>query len=156
LGGFEAKKKGVKMIDIICELVAEGKSFDEIARMDKMMPKREIMRLLRSDKSFQVKLFAAMQTMQLDNFSQLIGIADGSTREDVQVAKLQIETRKWCMERVAKELFSPKVLESNESKSTALEDEKLFAELNERMAKRRKLANVVELLPADTPHKATG
>lgn len=94
----------------VCELIAQGYSLRKIAEMERDLPPPPTF-LLWCHKNpaladhYSRARASAMQMMA----EQIVDIADGTSAENVNVARLQVETRKWLMSKLAPKQFGDRV-----------------------------------------------
>jgi len=85
--------------DLICEGIASGLSLVKICKADDMPEVRSVYRWRRLHDEFSQN-YARSREDAADVFVQeIMEIADAAEVEDVQVAKLRVDTRKWTAAR---------------------------------------------------------
>lgn len=91
------------LADKICELILSGMSLARICKLDGMPEPASIYRWFRKYPEF-CENYKRAKEDQADYFAEdIIDIADLASPEDVQVAKLRVDTRKWVASK-----FKPK------------------------------------------------
>lgn len=100
--------------DKICQLIAQGQSLRAIAVLDDMPSKATILYwLVRGDRGEELYVafsdqYARARAAQAEGFmDELLEIAD--IEEDVQRAKLKIDTRKWAMSKFVSKKYGDKI-----------------------------------------------
>jgi len=83
----------------ICERRSAGESVRRICRDDDMPSTTTVMRWLGDNPEFRVQYARACEIDAETEFDALQDIADEATPQDVQVAKLRIDTRKWVLSK---------------------------------------------------------
>jgi hypothetical protein len=83
----------------ICERRAAGESLRSICRDDDMPSTTAVMHWLLEHDEFRAQYAESCEIDADLEFDALNDIADAATPADVQVRKLQIDTRKWCLAR---------------------------------------------------------
>lgn len=107
--------------DEICERLSEGESLRNICREKGMPSKAAVFRWLGKFPEFSDQ-YARAREDQAENFAdELINISDEATPENAQVAKLQIDTRKW----VASKLKAKKYGDSTQIKHADADGNKI-------------------------------
>ena len=84
---------------LICEMRSAGESLRSICRDDDMPHVATAMRWISEHDEFREQYARACEIDADIEFDALNDIADAATPADVQVRKLQIDTRKWCLAR---------------------------------------------------------
>lgn len=109
-GRPKAKWKTKATAQRIFEAMREGKSLREICT-DKGLPLSKVYEWLNSDE-FRENYADAQEARADKMFDEIIGLADSCSEESkagVMKAKLQIDTRKWVMGRMAPKKYGEKV-----------------------------------------------
>src|SRR4051794_11709669 len=89
-----------ELADKICLRMAEGRSLNAICQDPDMPHRVTVLRWLQKHEPFRTKYVQAREDLINFHGDRLLELADGATAENVQVAKLQIDTRKWIMSKV--------------------------------------------------------
>ncbi len=85
----------------LCRRLASGESLLNICKDSKMPTRQGIYLWLEKHKEF-VDIYARAREQYADAvFDGLFELADSATPQDVQVVKLQIDTRKWALARIS-------------------------------------------------------
>lgn len=89
--------------DAICDRMMDGESLRNICRDERMPALKTVMRWLAADERAAFRQqYARARDIQADHLVyDALEIADGSTDEDVQSRKLQVDMRKWIAARMA-------------------------------------------------------
>jgi hypothetical protein len=97
-----------ELFDTICERIAQGESLRRICE-DKDMPSvTAVNKWLAKDEGELVAQYARARESQADHFvDEIVGIAD--TAEDAQVARLQIDARKWVAGKMRPKKYGDKL-----------------------------------------------
>lgn len=96
-----------ELADAICEQIAEGKSLRTICRADDMPGARTVHDWLRDKPDFSQQ-YAKAREDQADFYAdEIIALADNA--EDVNKARLQIDTRKWVASKLKAKKYGDKV-----------------------------------------------
>lgn len=93
----------------ICARISDGESVRAICR-DKKMPSASTVFywLLDDDKQAFLEQYETARNTQAENmFEELLDIAD--TEQDIQKARLKIDTRKWYLSKVLPKKFGDKI-----------------------------------------------
>ncbi len=98
-----------EVFDRICERIAEGESLRAICS-DKDMPARvNVIRWLEKDEALRNQ-YARARELQADHeFDEIKAIADLASAEDVQVARLRVDARKWRAGKLAPKVYGDTV-----------------------------------------------
>ncbi|MGQ0285847.1 terminase small subunit [Pasteurellaceae bacterium 22721_9_1] len=114
-GKTEKKKVGrpssymQEVADDICMLLAQGESLRKICERPSMPNKSTVIRWLKENSEF-CDQYARAREMQADSLlDEMLDIADCATPEDVQVAKLRVDSRKWYITKVAPKKYGDRV-----------------------------------------------
>ncbi|WP_221722708.1 terminase small subunit protein [Ochrobactrum sp. SFR4] len=92
----------------ICNEVASGRSLRSVCEDVSMPGQTTIFRWLSDNKDFREQ-YAHAREAQMDAMAEeIIDIADTENEEDVQRAKLRIDTRKWLMSKMAPKRYGDK------------------------------------------------
>jgi hypothetical protein len=98
--------------DIVDELLlrlSDGESLVTIAQ-DPRMPSREtVRRWCASDEAFRAKYASAREAQADAIFDEVQAIADTATPENVAVARLQIDARKWMAGKLRPKVYGEKI-----------------------------------------------
>lgn len=100
-----------ELAELICSQIADGHSLKDIC-LAKNMPSRETVRLwLLKDPIF-LGMYARAREEQADHFAdEIIEIADAAVGnpEEVQAARLRVDSRKWAASKMAPKKYGDKV-----------------------------------------------
>lgn len=93
--------------DAICERIVNGQSLRAICQDDAMPGASTVLRWLQGDQhvGFREQYTRARQAQAEAAISEITEIADAATNEDVQVAKLRVDTRKWAASKVLPKVY---------------------------------------------------
>lgn len=91
-----------ELADKICELISSGKGVKNICEMEGMPCRYSINLWRREYEDFNRKYMVAMLVNAEITFEDMVGIAESAveTATGVQKARLIIDTKKWCLERM--------------------------------------------------------
>jgi hypothetical protein len=93
----------------ICERIAEGESLREICEAKDMPARVNFIRWLEKDEALRNQ-YARARELQADHeFDEIKAIADLASVEDVQVARLRVDTRKWRAGKLRPKVYGDKV-----------------------------------------------
>lgn len=115
VGNSEKKKVGrpssfmQEVADDICTLLAQGESLRKICERTGMPSLSMVFRWLNEKPEFREQYARAREAQTEAMLEDVLMIADGATPEDVQVAKLRVEARKWAMSKLAPKKYGDKV-----------------------------------------------
>jgi hypothetical protein len=94
----------------VCELVAQGKSLRAAAEHDKSLPAAATFIGWCHKNPALAEHYARARATQMQMMSeQIVEIADSTDAANVNVARLQVETRKWLMSKLAPKQFGDRV-----------------------------------------------
>lgn len=97
----------IEKAELICDLIAEGKTLVHICALDNFPRYSTVCRWLDVHKEFQDKYTRARQ-LQADYFAdETVVISD--TEPDPQVAKVRIDARKWHASKTAAKKYGDKI-----------------------------------------------
>lgn len=97
------------LFDRICERIADGDSIRAICLETDMPSKASVMRWLAADSALSDQ-YARAREMQADHeFDEIKAIADLASAEDVQVARLRVDARKWRAGKLRPKVYGDKV-----------------------------------------------
>lgn len=96
-----------ELFDNICERIADGESLSAICRNEDMPNAATVFRWLGNDADLSDRYARARET-QADNFvDEIVAIADEA--EDAQLARLQIDARKWVAGKMRPKKYGDKI-----------------------------------------------
>lgn len=100
--------------DLICEEIAKGRSLrevcaDESAEFDKLPHERTVYRWLLDQADFRQQYAYAREAQADGEFDEARAISKAATAENVQVARLQIDTIKWRAGKLAPKKYGDKL-----------------------------------------------
>ncbi len=98
-----------EVFDAICERIADGESLREICASEGMPSKANVFRWLSADPAAADQYARARETHADHEFDEIKVIADGATPENVQVARLRVDTRKWRAGKLRPKVYGDKV-----------------------------------------------
>ena len=98
-----------ELADEICLRLADGQSLREICKAEDMPSRRTVHRWLFKDKAFCHQYTQARESQADRIIEDLLHIADTTTPEMVNVAKLRLDARKFYITKVAPKRFGDKV-----------------------------------------------
>lgn len=93
----------------VLEHIAEGKSLRAIEAMRGMPSKTTVMRWLNDDEEFRDQYARAKDEQADVLFEDVLDIADNATPEEVAVARLRIDARKWMAGKLRPKKYGDKV-----------------------------------------------
>lgn len=93
----------------VLEHIAEGKSLRAIEAMEGMPSKTTVMRWLNDDEEFRDQYARAKDEQADVLFEDVLDIADNATPEEVAVARLRIDARKWMAGKLRPKKYGDKV-----------------------------------------------
>jgi hypothetical protein len=98
-----------EVFDAICERIADGESLRAICQ-DKGMPARvNVIRWLEKDEALRNQ-YARARELQADHeFDEIKAIADLADAENVQVARLRVDARKWRASKLRPKVYGDKL-----------------------------------------------
>lgn len=93
----------------ICTRLVDGESLRKICRDEHMPAISTVMLWLTQDETLSEQ-YARAKTEQADTiFQEVLDIADSATNEDVQVARLKIDARKWMAGKLKPKVYGEKI-----------------------------------------------
>ena len=96
-------------LDAFLRETADGKSMREICRQAGMPTRWQIQELLRNDETFASHYARACMMRADEIFDEIFEIADSATQENVNAARLQVDTRKWSLARMNPRKYGDKL-----------------------------------------------
>lgn len=100
-GAFVMKDKihySQEMANEVCEQIANGESLRSICAKDDMPSHEAVRKWRRMHHDFNMQYLAALLQQAESQFEDLVSIAEN--HHDVHRARLIIDTKKWCLERM--------------------------------------------------------
>lgn len=101
------------IFDAICDRIAGGESLKDITDEPGMPTRRSVCRWLAqseaADGLLVLQYQKARESQADQEFEEIKQIADSATPENVQVARLQIDTRKWRAAKLRPKVYGDKV-----------------------------------------------
>ncbi|MDO4698628.1 MAG: hypothetical protein Q4A60_08160 [Pasteurellaceae bacterium] len=94
-------KYNTKIISKICQAIADGKSLRSICNNSKMPNKSTIFRWLNIYPEFMKEYQLAVALRNETYTDKILEIADSADRENLEVSKLQIDSFKWYLAKLA-------------------------------------------------------
>lgn len=110
-----------ELVDTICTRIAEGDSLNSICKEKGFPSISTVFDWLIKKPNFSDKYAKAKEEQAEKYADEIVDIADKASSENVQVARLQIDTRKW----VASKLKAKKYGDSTQIKHADADGEKL-------------------------------
>lgn len=95
--------------NVLLALIASGKSMREACQMEGMPTRWQIQDLLRNDEIFASQYARACMMRADEIFDEIFEIADSATQENVNAARLQVDTRKWSLARMNPRKYGDKL-----------------------------------------------
>lgn len=96
------------VIDLICELIADGMSLRKICATEGMPDKSTVLRWLAKEPVFATK-YAHARALQADTlFEDMQDVADTGNPEDTQRARLRVLTMQWRAAKLAPKKYGDK------------------------------------------------
>jgi hypothetical protein len=89
-----------KVIDTICDRIADGVAVSQFAGKDGIPSARSIYRKMASEPEFARRIVIEREAAQESEMQNCIALADSATPENWQVVKLQIWARQWYAARM--------------------------------------------------------
>ena len=101
-----------ELFDAVCGEIANGKGLRAISKQDGMPNKSSVLRWIAADESGKLRdQYARAKEEQADEiFDECLTIADEASVEDVQQARLRIDTRKWMAGKLRPKKYGDKVV----------------------------------------------
>lgn len=135
-GGVDKKKVGrpstyVKEVaDDICMLLAQGESLRKICERPRMPTRQTVFNWLDENKEF-FDQYARAREKQADFLlEEMLEISDLATPENVNVAKLRVDSRKWYITKVAPKKYGDKVTQEITGVNGAPIEQKISMDLS--------------------------
>ena len=98
-----------ELADEICLRILDDESLRSICRDPKMPDKTTVLRWLAKHDEFRTQYAQARELQAESGFDDIEDLAASATPETVQVVKLQVDTRKWCLARKAPKKYGDKI-----------------------------------------------
>ena len=95
--------------DEICIEISSGRAMHELCNQKGMPSEATLYRRMATDDRFAAKMAQARAAQQDHEVERCIKIAESATPEDVQVARLQIDTIKWRAGKLRPKVYGDKV-----------------------------------------------
>lgn len=96
-----------KIADIICEALAKGAALYKLCQEEGMPDEKTVYRWLEKHEEFSQKYTRARERQQDYEADHIIAIADNAT--DANIARLQIDARKWRASKLAPKKYGDKL-----------------------------------------------
>lgn len=109
--------------DLVAEFlyrVAKGRSVASVCSDDDMPHRATIYEWLAHNSDFSDRYARASEQRADQYFDEMLHIADNALPEEVQKAKLQIDTRKWVLARMSPKKYSGKSQDDNTDNAISL------------------------------------
>lgn len=100
--------------------IAKGRSVASVCTDDDMPHRATIYEWLAQNPDFSDRYARASEQRADHYFDEMLDIADRALPEEVQKAKLQIDTRKWVLSRMNPKKYSDKVQEERNNQAVDL------------------------------------
>ena len=97
------------LFDQICDEIAEGKSIRSICLRDDRPAHKTFFAWLNKDEALAAQYARAREDQADTIFDECLEIADAAKPEDVQAARLRIDTRKWMAGKLRPKNYGEKV-----------------------------------------------
>ena len=98
-----------EVFDTICERIADGESLRRICQDEGMPSKACVMRWLAANPAA-VDQYARARELQADHeFDEIKDIVDAASPEDVQVARLRADARRWRVGKLKPKVYGDKI-----------------------------------------------
>lgn len=97
-----------EIADRFCDAIAEGASISRACEPEDMPCDRTIYRWLASNDAFCQKYTRAREIRADFRAEEIVAIADCASPEDVQVARLRVDARKWLMGKESAKKYGDK------------------------------------------------
>jgi len=104
-----AAKFSQEVFDAICERLADGESLRAICADADMPNKGSVFRWLANDTKLSDQYARAREEQGDLYFDDVVRISDEATPENVQVARLQINSRKWAAGKLRPKVYGEKL-----------------------------------------------
>jgi len=102
-------KYSLEWAERFCELLAQGRSVAVICAGPDMPSQQSVYTWLKQDEDF-LERYARAREAQADKlFKECLEIADAARPEDVNVARLRVDTRKWAAARLAPKKYGDRI-----------------------------------------------
>jgi len=98
-----------ELFDHICERIAEGESLRAICEEPDMPARVNVIRWLEKDDALRNQYARARELQADQEFDEIKAIADLADPEDVNVARLRIDARKWRAGKLRPKVYGDKV-----------------------------------------------
>lgn len=98
-----------EVADDICQLIAQGESLRKICERPGMPSLSMVFRWLNEQAEFRDQYARARESQADFLLEELLEISDLATPEDVNVAKLRVDARKWFITKVAPKKYGDRV-----------------------------------------------
>lgn len=98
-----------EVADDICQLIAQGESLRKICERPGMPSLSMVFRWLNEQAEFRDQYARARENQADFLLEEMLEISDLATPEDVSVAKLRVDARKWYITKVAPKKYGDKV-----------------------------------------------
>ncbi|OOS01271.1 terminase small subunit [Canicola haemoglobinophilus] len=98
-----------EVADDICMLLSQGESLRKICERPGMPAQSTIYLWLQENDQFSEQYVRARESQADFLLDEILDIADCATPEDVQIAKLRVDSRKWYITKVAPKKYGDKV-----------------------------------------------
>lgn len=97
------------IFDRICERIADGESLRSICEDEDMPARVNVIRWLEKDEALRNQYARARELQADQEFDEIKVIADLASAEDVQVARLRVDARRWRAGKLRPKVYGDKV-----------------------------------------------
>lgn len=97
-----------EVADIICGRLAAGESLKKITDCNDMPARPTVYRWIREREDFRNNYVRATEDRADHMFDDMLEIADAGSPEDVQRARLRVDTRKWALSKMIPKKYGDK------------------------------------------------
>ncbi|OOF85122.1 terminase small subunit [Rodentibacter ratti] len=98
-----------EVADDICQLIAEGESLRKVCSRPGMPSQSMIFRWINEQPEFREQYARARENQADFLLEEMLEISDLATPEDVSVAKLRVDARKWYITKVAPKKYGDRI-----------------------------------------------
>lgn len=119
-----------EVADDVCQLIEQGESLRKICERPGMPNQRTIFRWLNENDEFCQQYARARENQADFLLEEMLEISDLATPEDVSVAKLRVDARKWYITKVAPKKYGDKVTQEITGVNGAPIEQKISMDLS--------------------------
>lgn len=129
-------KYSEKLAATICSRIADGESLSKICR-DKDMPSRQsVFFWMQKHEGFSDNYARAYEQQAAKEFDEMEELAATATPETVQVVRLQLDARKWCLARKQPKKYGERISNDHTSSDGSMTPKEIPAKVAESIAKK--------------------